>query len=298
MIRKLINIYRKQKHRELEKQAKLKREQTEKNYLSGGQIPWSPGYWEYKLKLINQYINNPEIINAFAQDAPPENYGYRIDERIVEYPWIFSRLPKSKVKMLDAGSTFNYDYIVEHPLIKEKDLIIYTYAPEEENFLNKRISYVFGDLRELPFKEDYFDVIVSQSTIEHIDMDNSMYGYNINHNKNENTKSYEYMLAVNEMLRVLKRNGMLLITFPYGKFEHHGFFQQLDSEMVGKITASMGKVGDYSTTFFRYTDNAWRRSTQVECDNEESFNPHTGRGKKEDFAAHSRAICCIQFTKK
>jgi ubiquinone/menaquinone biosynthesis C-methylase UbiE len=29
----------------------------------------------------------------------------------------------------------------------------------------------YGDLRVLPFKDNYFDEIVCQSTLEHIDMD-------------------------------------------------------------------------------------------------------------------------------
>jgi len=38
----------------------------------------------------------------------------------------------------------------------------------------KGISYIFEDLRESCFRDDYFDIVVSLSTIEHIGLDNTM----------------------------------------------------------------------------------------------------------------------------
>jgi hypothetical protein len=87
------------------------------------------------------------------------------------------------------------------------------------------------------------------------------------------------------------------LTFPYGRFENHGFFQQFDNEMLERITFKMREMGSYEITFFKYLPDGWIVATQEDCNESESFNPHTGKGKKEDFAAHSRAICCIKFCK-
>jgi hypothetical protein len=66
--------------------------------------------------------------------------------------------------------------------------------------------------------------------------------------------------------------------------------------MVAKITDKIQR--NYSLTFFEYLPNGWVVSSQEQYKSAESYNPHTGKGKKDDFAAHSRAICCIKFFKK
>lgn len=268
-----------------------------KSYLANGQVPWSVGYPDFKREAIKKVISDPQIHASFAANKLMPGFGYRLDERVVEYGWIFLNLLKGKTTFLDAGSTFNFEYLVEHPAISEKDLYIYTYYPEDQNYVANRISYNFGDLRDLPYKDNFFEEVVCQSTIEHIDMDNSMYGYDLQPVSKVTEKSYEYMKVIDELVRVLKRNGQLLITFPFGKFENHGFFQQFDSEMVNRILQKMNSNGTSGTNYYLYAGNAWNFSNEYEAKDAESYNPHTGIGKKNDFAAHSRAICCIKFLK-
>jgi hypothetical protein len=268
-----------------------------KSYVENGQIPWSVGYPDFRREAIKKAILDLPLQASFAQNKLIPGFGYRLDERIVEYVWIFSNLLKGKTTFLDAGSTLNFKYLVEHPAIQEKDLFIYTYYPEEENFVSKRISYNFGDLRDLPYRDDFFEEIVCQSTIEHIDMDNSMYGYDLKSSAAVKEKNYEYIKVIDELVRVLKTKGQLLLTFPYGKFENHGFFQQFDNEMVDRILDRINNLGALHTDYYLYADNAWNFSSKEQAKDAESYNPHTGIGKKDDFAAHSRAICCIKFIK-
>jgi SAM-dependent methyltransferase len=262
-------------------------------YLKNGSIPWSKGYNEFKVLSIDKEINNPI---SFNENKIIKGYGRGVDERIIEYPWVISNLNKSKLKLLDAGSVFNYDFILKHPTISEKELFIQTYYPENNCFYKKRISYVYEDLRNIPFKNNFFDEVVCISTIEHIDMDNSIYGYSLPVN-NTKLKSYDYLNVINELVRVLKKNGILLLTFPFGKFENHGFFQQFDIEMVKRITELLQLEGKNEIIFFKYLKHGWILSNENDCSDCESYNPHTGVGKKDDNAAHSRAICCIKFIK-
>jgi hypothetical protein len=280
-----------------EAQSKLqKQKQVANKFLKNGQIPWSKGYAIHKEESIIDSITDFSVLDEFANNRVPANYGFRLDERIVEYPWIFANLKKGKTVFLDAGSTFNFSYLLENELIEKKDKYIYTFYPEDKCYYYKRISYVYGDLRDLPFRNNFFEEIVCQSTIEHIDMDNSIYGYDLQSTLDVVTnKSYEYLKVIDELLRVLKINGQLLLTFPYGKFENHGFFQQFDSEMVHRITDKMKDLGSYELSFFKYLPDGWIVASQEECNDSESFNPHTQKGKKNDFAAHSRAICCVKF---
>lgn len=264
-------------------------------YKKNGRQPWSIGYNEYKEDYINKELQKYKK-NQGQSFEIEENFGLGLDERCVEYPWIFYNLPKNKCKMLDAGSTFNFDFIVNHELIKNKDLDIITYYPESNKFNEKRISYIYNDLREISIKDSYYDCIVSQSTIEHIEMDNSIYGYS-SENEQKN-KSFEFLKAISEMIRTLKKNGTLLLTFPYGKFENHGFFQQFDHEMLEKLLTKLNIHGLSELTFMKYTSNGWEICSQQDCNEMVSFNPHTGLGKGNDGAAHCRGICCIKFYKK
>ena len=298
MLKKIINkLHKLFLERDLKKRTALKKE-IKKIYFKNGQIPWSKGYIDHKEESIINSISNESLLSEFSNKRIPEKFGYRLDERIVEYSWIFANLKKDKTIFLDAGSTFNFDYLLDHQLISKKEKYIYTFYPEDKSYNDKKISYVYGDLRDLPFKNNFFEEIVCQSTIEHIDMDNSMYGYDLKSTIDVVTnKSYEYLKVIEELLRVLKPNGQLLLTFPYGKFENHGFFQQFDEEMVNRIIEKMKLLGNYDSVFFKYLPDGWIITNQENCADSESFNPHTQIGKKDDFAAHSRAICCLKFIK-
>lgn len=266
------------------------------SYIKGGRVPWSKGYNEYRWREIENALR-PDSDGSVPAPELSSSFGKGLDERIIEYRWIFSRLAPGANNLLDAGSTFNFAPIVNHPLIGKKELTIFTYHPEPLNFSKKRISYVYGDLRDMPFRNELFKEIVCQSTIEHIDMDNSIYGYDKPGNDDPEKKSYEYMKAVAELDRVLAPGGKLLLTFPYGSFEHHGFFQQFDSEMVDRIVVALNKKGSLAVTFFRYMPEGWKNVSRLQCDDAVSYNPHTGRGKGDDGAAHCRGICCIEFVK-
>lgn len=295
IIKKLYNYYSKQDARKI----KEYRDKEKYFFLKNGQIPWSEGYGAHKEESINKSISNATILDEFSKEKVPANYGHRLDERIVEYPWIFANLKKGKTIFLDAGSTFNFEYLLNNELIEKKEKYIYTFYPEDKSYLDKKISYIYGDLRDLPFRDNFFEEIVCQSTIEHIDMDNSMYGYDLKSTIDSVTnKSYEYLKVIEELLRVLKSDGQLLLTFPYGKFENHGFFQQFDKEMLVRIADKMKGLGSYDLTFFKYLPEGWIVASQEDCNDAESYNPHTQMGKKNDFAAHSRAICCLKFIKR
>lgn len=269
-----------------------------KAYLNKGRIPWSFGYSDFKTTEIDRIIQDKDTLSMFSVRDLPANFGSGLDERIFEYGWLFSKIPQFGSKLLDAGSTFNFKYILENSVIKSKELTIFTFYPEIPSFHSmKNVDYQYGDLRNMPFENESFEVVVSQSTIEHIDMDNSMYGYELEKNEDSSRKSYDYLIAVAEFNRVLASEGVLLLTFPYGKFKNYGFFQQFDHEMVDRIVELLSKTGKINLSFAKYENGSWNFSVQEDCENSLSHNPSTGEDKGDDGAAHSRSICLIEYQK-
>lgn len=103
----------------------------------------------------------------------------------------------SKMNILDISSPFIISYILASKnKVLKTDINI-----EEKQNINESInlSFKLEDATQLSFKDDTFDLIYSISVIEHI--------YN------------KYIQAINEMIRVLKQDGYIYLTFPVS-FKH------------------------------------------------------------------------------
>ena len=198
------------------------------NYLHSNRRPWRWGYGVYKNKYLERTLNDSALLDIFLKTQPlPENYGYRLDARVVEIPWVFAHLNNKEGSLLDAGSALNNEVVISSPVLKSKRISIFTLAPEGQCFWNLGISYIFGDLRCLDFRDNLFDSIACISTIEHVGMDNTMYMNNKTSDSGKNKQ--DFLLAIKEIKRVLKPGGCFYCTFPFGEYEDHGWFQQFDS---------------------------------------------------------------------
>src|SRR5258708_3719827 len=148
-------------------------------YLQSGRRPWSTGYNDYKMQCLKQVLADQVILAKFKNHEPlPSGYAARLDARLIEIPWVLSHIAGTNAVMLDAGSSLNHLPALEAEPMKGKELTILTLAPEKHCYWNKwdqGISYLFDDMRALPFRDDHFDVIACISTIYHIGMDNAMY---------------------------------------------------------------------------------------------------------------------------
>lgn len=258
-------------------------------YLARSHRPWSPGYYTAKKTTICSAID----AGLFSGEAKlPEKFGYRIDERAVEYPWIYSQLTDSPGNVLDAGSALNHQFLLERAPLKNAELTIMTLAPEKRCFWDRAISYVFGDLRKIIFADAVFDVVISASTIEHIGLDNTLL-YTGDSSKKE-SDALGFLPAITEFRRVLKPGGLCLITVPFGRHGVHGWYQVFDLELVNKVIEAFNP-SSYTVEYFGYFVDGWRRAEHEEIADAEFFDVHEGKAFSADFAAGARGVACIRL---
>lgn len=271
-------------------------------YLKSDRRPWSEGYYEYKEQSLSEAVNNDSLLDIFAQNQSlPQGYGYRLDARMIEIPWVLSRVRKHEGgRFLDAGSALNFDYVLRTPALKDKQISIVTLAPEGQAFWQLGVSYIFGDLRDLDFRDDRFDHVACISTIEHIGMDNSMYAGLSEIARRGSPR--EFLLAVKELKRVLKPGGVLYITFPFGRYENHGWFQQFDSALVDTLIDGFAPAS-VSETIFKYESTGWKLSDRLACADCQFFDIHQHKAAgadsayPNDYAAGERALVCLELHK-
>ncbi|HXC98420.1 MAG TPA: methyltransferase domain-containing protein [Verrucomicrobiae bacterium] len=261
-----------------------------RRFLRLGMKPWTKGYIEYKVREIGRVLGG----GAFPSGELPPGYGFRLDERIVEYPWFFSRLPAGPGVLLDAGSILNFDFLLDHPSLKSKNLHICTLAPESDCFWQKGVSYLFDDLRRLPYRDGWFDWAVSISTLEHVGMDNTLL-YTADAAKKE-AQLRDHLRAVAELNRVLKPGGTLYISVPFGRAHNHGWLQIFDQSGIDAIVRAFDPAS-FTLDYFLYHPEGWRRSSASGAAEATFFDIHHSAGYDADFAASARAVCCLELKK-
>lgn len=258
-------------------------------YALRGRRPWSLGYYTAKRNAICRGIDSRMM---GLGKALPAGAGFRIDERSMEYPWLFSQLPENPGKILDAGSALNHGFLLERAPLSRAQLTIMTLAPEKRCFWWRGISYIFGDLRKTDFAAGSFDVVASVSTIEHIGLDNTMH-YTSDALKKE-SDHLGFVPAVAEFKRILKPDGLCLITVPFGRRGVHGWFQVFDAELV-KAVISVFSPSSHHVDYFGYRPDGWHRCAASDIADAEFYDVHSGAPFGADLAAGSRGVACIRM---
>jgi len=271
-------------------------------YLASDRRPWSPGFQLFRNRELRGVLSDPTTMNVFRDDRPlPEGHGFRLDARLVELPWAMSRLSPVGGRVLDAGSSLNYDFILKSLADDNKQVTVFTLAPEGSH-CDLGASYCYGDLRDMYFRDASFDCVACISTIEHIGMDNSFYAGASSTAKR--STSDDFLIAVDEFRRVLRPGGKLLISFPFGKDEDHGWFRQFDAARADRLIARFAPSA-IREAVFAYKPQGWVRSDRGSCRDCEFFDVRASKHFDSkstldfppDFPAGERAVMCLEMTK-
>ena len=273
-------------------------------YQCDGRIPYTRGrgYVAYKNSYVERVVGDEDLLRRFSEGIEmPVDFGKRLDERVVEYPWVLSKLAKYKkpCRFLDAGSALNHRVILEHPLARRHKWTILTLAPEHNCFWDEGVSYVFDDLRSMPFRDRLFDAVFCISVIEHVGMDNVLYGGDDVYRED---KPHDYLNAITEVRRTLSPGGWLYLTVPYGCHENHGWFQQFDDAMVSELIAHFDPR-QVRKVFFRCADRGWNLATEDQCNNSKYCDVGKFSERQQlklsggTFAPTASAVACIELQK-
>jgi hypothetical protein len=228
------------------------------------------------------------------QPQLPTGYGVGIDERVVEYPWLFSQLPSGPGLLLDAGSALNHGYLLHRSPLADKRVVIVTLAPEKFSHWRMGIGYLFDDLRGSILGDERFDCVASISTIEHIGLDNTLL-YTTDGRLKE-ADSDGYVLAVREFRRVLRKGGVCFISVPFGRAVVRGWFQVFDLRMIERIVTEFGPAA-HSIDYFGYSATGWQRCDPLSLADATVFDVHSEHAPAPDLAASSRGVACIKLVR-
>jgi SAM-dependent methyltransferase len=225
------------------------------------------------LRTVPRVVDSSEL---------PAGYGVALNERAVEYPWA---IPRLHGRVLDVGSTLNHGWVLDRVLPRVSDLHIVTLAPERRNFPQRRVSYVYADARDLPYRDDFFDTVCCISTLEHVGMDNSGYGGG----GASPHPDQEQARAVAEMRRVLAPGGRLLVTVPYGRLEDHGWQRQFDEFTLRRLF----DLDSATVTVYAYGGRSGWALASLATAADASYRDGS---EPADLANAARAVACIEWS--
>jgi len=150
-------------------------------------------------------------------------------DRYLEYPWMLENLKITSGRLLDVGSTASnmlYDFLPKSVEINSIDL-------NSKEIKNDAIKFAVGDIRQTDYADDYFDLISCISTLEHIGVA-GRYG--------SDADSAGDAKAVEEMARILKPGGTLLVTVPYGSRDVLPLNKLYNKERISELFRGFASV--------------------------------------------------------
>jgi SAM-dependent methyltransferase len=208
---------------------------------------------QWRARINYRLHGEPALIKAELsalsvpwRDFASRRSSRRMTERVVEIPWALSRY-QGEQRVLDIGTAnavgLYLDYLRGLPIRELRGIDL---SPREV----RGVDMVVADVRAMPFRPHAFDLILCVSSLEHIGMDNAMYGIA------GRQQAGGDRLALEEMRRVIAPTGRLLVTVPFGRPVDYGWFRQYDLAGWTRLLAETGWLA-VEQAFYGYMENGW-----------------------------------------
>lgn len=171
-------------------------------------------------------------------------YGEVITERIVEYPLVFANLdlkPSKRVKILDIGCYYsNFPISLASMGFTVTGVDMMDYELTHPNF-----KFIKGDMVSVKLLKNSYDLVTAISTLEHIGLD--IYG-----NANDLTADKKVMQRIHS---ILKKNGRLILTVPFGRKYTNPSFRSYDLEGIKALFEPQFRI--QKMEFFHSVNSKW-----------------------------------------
>lgn len=238
-----------------------------KNKRTGFKIPI------YSLSSKTNRTNRLDIDGLMAGISP---------ERIMEYEFLAKNIPSSKTQatILDVGTG-------ESQIIKKLHecggIKWRTYCIDISDTKEKSLSKYFSrmDGRVMAFHQGTFDLVICISTIEHIGIPSKLY----NIKKIDTHGDKRLMLEIN---RVLKQNGRLILTLPYGNRFRRSEYRIYNRSSLDDLISDFSVI---KKEFYLFNKGRWKKCKRQSIADEYSpieFPLHL----------HSPMLSCLCLKKK
>jgi len=177
-----------------------------------------------------------------------------LDERAIEVPWALSRLGSAR-RVLDVGSANAAPaYLAALLSAGVPELVGVDVADADVPGMRT----VVADVRDLPFDDSSFDLVLCISTLEHVGRDNRVYGAAAESAGGE-------LEALRELRRVTARAGTILVTVPTGEHQDHGWFVQREPDRWNGLFLEAGlRVEDEE--IYAVSEDGWRAAPDFDPD--------------------------------
>jgi SAM-dependent methyltransferase len=255
----------------------LRREVKAAAWRRGGRKPETSGYNTARWLSIESDITNAKSSGRYGYDSAG------LDERVVEYPWLFDRmtaLHRPNDRVLDAGSVLNHKRILDRwRAVGLVPLSVVTLKYEGVAHPSDDVRYEFADLRALPYRDEWFAQAICVSTIEHVGLDNTIYGAAAE----RTDPTQETARALRELHRVTQHGGTLLLSVPFGARSNRGWFRIFDIDDLKVFTNAPG-WSNARLRIFQSTADGWRESSANDA-RTAGYNEPKSRGGQQTGAS-------------
>jgi SAM-dependent methyltransferase len=211
----------------------------------------------HELATSGEFGRVRELDDAVALGLAARTRGERLrwlqapaatDERVVEIPWVLSRVRPSG-RALEVGYAFAETAYLGALVRSGLDVVGADLATRDV----VGMETVEADVRELPFDDRSFDQVFLVSTLEHVGARNEVYGLAVEPDPGAR------LAALREVRRILRPGGSLLVTVPLGEPGDYGWFRQEDERGWNGLYAQAGFFVE-DRELYELTDEGWRAS--------------------------------------
>lgn len=164
-------------------------------------------------------------------------------ERIAEYPWVWSHINITEGRILDVGYCGSYFILT----LASMGFEVWGVDKKQDKFTHPNLRFIQGNILDnINLPVNYFDIITLISTIEHIGL-----------------KDDGDFQCMEKLYGLLKENGRVLVTAPFGKRAVFEGYRVYDIDRIKKMwKGTVEKIDffkvDGAGNWFKTTESAIR----------------------------------------